>query len=77
MPDVITNFINSSQLSLVISGLVFAASVLVFLAFAFLLAPVIETQRRLDRELVALGILADAMRCCYPGSESNRYDRHR
>ena len=56
MPDFITSLITSNQLTLVISGFVFAASVLIFLAFAFLLGPVIETQRRLDRELVAMGI---------------------
>lgn len=56
MADFITNAINGGQLPWVISGFVFAASVLVFLAFAFVLSPVIETQRRLDRELAAMGL---------------------
>jgi tight adherence protein C len=56
MGDFIANVLGGSQLTLLISGLVFAASVLIFLAFAFLLVPVFETQRRLDRELAAMGL---------------------
>jgi len=56
MADFIANFFNGNQLGLLISALVFASSVLIFLAFAFFLTPVFETQRRLDRELAAMGL---------------------
>jgi tight adherence protein C len=55
MTDFIATLINGNQLPLLISGSVFVAAVLIFLAFAFLLVPVIETQRRLDQELTASG----------------------
>lgn len=56
MADFIASVVGGNQLTLLISALVFAASVLIFLAFAFLLVPVFETQRRLDRELTAMGL---------------------
>jgi tight adherence protein C len=56
VPDFLTSLINGNQVGLLISAMVFAASVLVFLAFALFLTPVFETQRRLDRELAALGL---------------------
>jgi tight adherence protein C len=47
--------LNSDQIGLVISGLVFAAAVAIFLAISFILLPVLQTQKRLDQELVRQG----------------------
>lgn len=48
--------LNGDQIGLVISGFVFAAAVAIFLAFAFVLVPASQMQKRLDQELARLGL---------------------
>jgi tight adherence protein C len=55
MIDLIQHIVGSTYAGLAISGLVFVAAALVFLGVAVVLTPVIQTQRRLSQELVAVG----------------------
>ncbi|HTJ57241.1 MAG TPA: type II secretion system F family protein [Devosiaceae bacterium] len=55
MQDFITALAASNQIGLYVSVAVFVAAVMVFLALALVLAPVIQTQRRLSQELAAQG----------------------
>lgn len=57
MADFIANLTNSDQTSLYISILVFLAAAAIFLAIAFLMRPVLQTQSRLNRELDGEGLV--------------------
>ena len=51
MPDFIASIAGSNQIGIYISVMVFVAAVMVFLALALVLGPVVQTQRRLSQEL--------------------------
>ena len=55
MNERLASLLNGDQIGLVISVLVFAAAVAIFLAISFILIPVLQTQKRLDQELVRQG----------------------
>jgi len=55
MTEALAQLLQGDQIGLVISASVFAASVAIFLGIAFILAPVMQTQKRLDQELVRQG----------------------
>ena len=55
MSELILNLSNGGYTSLIVSALVFVAAAMGFLAIAFVLNPVIQTQRRLGQELAAVG----------------------
>ena len=56
MIELLSSLLKSDQIGLVVSVFVFGAAVAVFLAFAFILIPVLQTQKRLDQELVRQGL---------------------
>jgi len=56
MTDFITSMSGNNQIGIYISVMVFVAAVMVFLALALVIAPVVQTQRRLSQELTARGL---------------------
>jgi tight adherence protein C len=55
MTNLIQHIVGSNYAGLAISALVFVAAAMVFLGVALVLTPLIQTQRRLSQELVAVG----------------------
>jgi tight adherence protein C len=55
MLERLTSMVSGVPLEVIISASVFAAAVAIFLGFALILGPVIQTQRRLDQELARQG----------------------
>ena len=56
MQEIMDQLLTGENSGIFISVLVFGAAMLAFLGAGLVLQPVIETQRRLDRELAAQGL---------------------